>query len=83
MLLFKDEFTSALLLSILVTIIVMFTVPSSHILAQTQGDAINYKIKLALKTIVIAFVLCFGVLYFTQEGSGDPMKHIITGEPDF
>lgn len=83
MLLFKDEFTSALLLAILVTVIVLFTVPSSHIIAQTQGDAVNYKIKLALKTLIISFILCFGVLYFTQEGAGDPMKHIITGDPDF
>jgi len=81
MLLFKDEFTSALLMSILVTVVVLFTVPSHHI--QSQQDPIGYKLRLAVKTFAIAFIVLFAVLYFSQEGNGDPMQHIMTGEPDF
>ena len=79
--LFKDEFTSALLMSVLVTVIVLFTTPSSH--TQSQQDPVGYKLRLAVKTFLIAFVILFAILYFSQDGSSDPMQHIITGEPNF
>lgn len=72
-----NELYSAIIMSIIVTILVWIFTP------KRKDEKVNTG-SLMIKSLLISFGITYAIFYFLGEsGSDDVMDNIIKGEPDF
>ena len=75
--LITNELYSAIIMSVLVSVLVWIFTPK-------RADESIKTSSLILKSLIISFGVTYAIFYFIGEsGSDDVMDNIIKGEPDF